>query len=179
MKLRSTTISILAVGLLVGSAVGVGAQDEAADPTAPNWFTWQSVGDGPPEFSEDPATGLPVITVQVEATDERASGTYTNLENFAQSEDDERYRVGSTSLRLVNDGGEWVGTQRFIAGATAGPNGNDVNGSFVEMTGEGGYEGLTLFVFSVFEGLDGPPVRMGFIVPTDVIPTMPEPLATE
>ena len=142
---------------------------------APNWFTWQPVEDGPPGISEDPATGLPVVTVQFDATDERASGMLTNLENFAHSEDDERYRVGSTSLRLVNDGGEWVGTSRFVAGANAGPDENDVSGSFIEMTGEDAYEGLSLFVFGVVDGLGGPTNRMGFIVPTEVIPTMPEP----
>ena len=175
--IKTITVSILAIGLLAGSAVGVAAQDEAADPMAPNWFTWEVLGDGPPEFSEDPTTGLPVITVQVEATDGRASGALTNLESFAQVEDDERYRIGSTSLRLVNDGGEWVGTSRFVAGATAGPNGNDVNGNFIEMAGRSGYEGLSLFVFSVFEGLEEAPVMRGFIVPTDVIPNMPEPSA--
>ena len=175
--LKTTTISVLAIGLLAGSAVGVAAQEEADGPMAPNWFTWEFVVDGPPEFSTDPATGLPVITVQVEATDERASGALTNLEDFAQSEDDERYRVGSTSQRLANDGGTWVGTSRFVAGATAGPSGNDVNGNFTELVGEGGYEGLTMYVFGLFEGLDELPVMRGFIVPTDLIPAMPEPPA--
>ena len=176
-RVKATVISVLAVGLLTGSAVGVAAQDEAADPMAPNWFTWEAQGEGPPDFSVDPATGLPVLTVEMAATDERVSGALTLLENFAQVEDDDRYRVGSTSLRLVNDGGTWFGTQRFVGGATAGPNGNDVNGNFIEMTGEGAYDGLTAFVFNVFEGLQEPPVMRGFIVPSAVIPTMPEPPA--
>ena len=32
-----------------------------------------------------------------------------------------------------------------------------------------------MFVIGVFEGLQGPPVNVGLIVPTGVIPTMPEP----
>ena len=48
--IKTTTISILAVGLLAGSAVGVAAQDEVADPMAPATFsgtyqpTWPPVG---------------------------------------------------------------------------------------------------------------------------------------
>lgn len=42
----STTIAILTIGLLAGSAFGVGAQDEVADPMAPAWvkgaITWAS-----------------------------------------------------------------------------------------------------------------------------------------
>ena len=38
---KATTISILAVGLLAGSAVGVAAQDDAADPMAPSTFAWR------------------------------------------------------------------------------------------------------------------------------------------
>jgi hypothetical protein len=146
---------------------------------APNWFTWEFLVDGAPEFSTDPASGLPLITVQVAATDGRASGALTSIEDFAQSEDDERYRVGSTGQRLANDGGAWVGTSCFVAGAEAGPSGNDVNGNFTELVGEGGYEGLTMYVFGLFEGLEEPPVMRGFIVPTEVIPTMPEPPAAE
>jgi hypothetical protein len=38
-KVKPTLISILAIGLLAGSAVGVAAQDESADPMAPAYVT--------------------------------------------------------------------------------------------------------------------------------------------
>ncbi len=183
MRVAQTTItSILALGLLVGSAVGVAAQNEAADPMAPNWFDWETLGDGPPEFSEDPATGLPSVTVEVEATDSRASGTLTAIEDFRHDEGDERYRVGGTSMRLANDGGAWVGTSRFINGATAAPNGDDVAGGFTELNGEGDYEGLTLFLITVFSPLvelpeEGSTPKIGFIVPTAIVAPYPEPPA--
>jgi hypothetical protein len=174
--IKTTTISILAVGLLAGSAVGVVAQDEEAAAMAPSWFTMESVGDGPPEFSEDPATGLPMLTVEVEATDARASGALTVIEDFAHDKNDERYRVGGTSLRLVNDGGAWVGTSRFINGATTGPDGDDIAAGFSEYTGEDGYEGLSMFTFfTAGPETAGPAETVGFIVPTDMVPAMPPP----
>jgi hypothetical protein len=175
--LKPTLISAIAIGLLAGSAVGAAAQDEAAAAMASSAFTMEAVGDGPPEFSEDPATGLPLVTVEVEATDPRASGTLTNIEDFANDKNDGRYRVGGTSLRLVNDGGAWVGTSRTVAGSTVAPNGDDILGSFAALTGEGGYEGLTMFTFRTFGPEES--ANIGFIVPTDIVPTMPPPPAAE
>ena len=72
--IRTITVSMLAIGMLAGSAVGIAAQDEAAAGGA-SYFTWDTAG--PPEFSEDPVTGLPAVTVAIEATDPRASGSLT------------------------------------------------------------------------------------------------------
>ena len=70
--IKHNTISILAVGLLAGSAVGVAAQDEV-DPMAPSTFTTEPIGE--PEVTADPETGLGTLVAPYEATDPRASGT--------------------------------------------------------------------------------------------------------
>ena len=44
-RLRTTTISILAIGLLAGSALGVAAQGDSS----PTFFSW-TYGDGEAEF---------------------------------------------------------------------------------------------------------------------------------
>ena len=64
--IKTTTISILAVGLLAGSAVGVAAQD--ADPMAPSTFTIQRAGE--PEGTTDPS-GAIIVVGPVESTDQR------------------------------------------------------------------------------------------------------------
>ena len=49
--IRTTIISILALGLLAGSAVGVAAQDDAsADPTAPAFFEVEYIAGDDWEF---------------------------------------------------------------------------------------------------------------------------------
>ena len=156
--IKTTTISILAIGLLAGSAVGVAAQDEGAASDV-SYFTWDTAG--PPEFSEDPATGLPVVTVQIEATDERAGGTATTIEDGIIS-----------AVRLVNDGGSWVGMGRGV-NASDPEAGTGGRAWFTEYTGQDGYEGLTMYTFRVGFGGE-PPESIGFIVPNELVPPFPE-----
>jgi hypothetical protein len=74
-RLRTTITSILALGLLAGSAVGVAAQE--ADPMAPSTFTIQRAGE--PEVTTDPGTGATIVVGEKESTDQRASGTWTEV----------------------------------------------------------------------------------------------------
>ncbi len=161
MRLRTITISILAIGLLAGSSVGAVAQDEAAASDV-SYFTWDTAG--PPEFLEDPATGLPLVTVQIEATDERAGGTASTIEDGIVS-----------AGRLVNDGGSWVGMGRGV-NAEDPDAGTGGRAWFTEYTGQDGYEGLTMYTFRV--GTVGePPESIGFIVSDGLVPPFPEPPA--
>lgn len=170
MKLRITTISILVVGLLAGSAVVVVAQGDGSASEA-SYFTWDTAG--PPEFSEDPVTGLPAVTVAIEATDQRAAGTATNIEDGGQVEDDDwSYNVKISSVRLVNDGGSWVGTSRGVNAFDQSEASDGGRAWLSEYTGEGGYQGLTMYTFRLGTG-DQPPASVGFIVPSDVIPPFP------
>jgi hypothetical protein len=172
--LKPTLISVIAMGLLAGSAVGVAAQDE--DPMAPSTFTGE--GTEEPAFSTDPETGLTIAVATFEATDSRASGTWTQVEDPAvvEGDDGRQYQVGRVAVRLVNDGGSWVGThQGFIVSPLA--EGPPSVGFFSEMAGEDGYEGLSLFLVDTFTS-DGP-IKMGVIVPSGAVHPFPEPPPAE
>jgi hypothetical protein len=165
--IKTTTISILALGLLAGSVVGVTAQE--ADPMAPSTFTVQRSGE--PEVTTDPS-GAIIAVRSVEATDQRASGTLTEVAVGAMVDvaDGDNGRISSDAVRLVNDGGSWVGNNRgFRTFPSDGPETVQFLG---ELVGEGGYEGLTMFVAQTGDAGD---VRwLGVIVPSGEIPTVPE-----
>lgn len=173
--IKTSAVSILTVGLLAASVTVATAQDEVVDLRAPATFEGSF---GPVGFSSDEVTGIPVSISTFEATDPRASGTWTqvkgtwNVTLFERA----RYTVFGHSDRLVNDGGSWVGTTRAIV-ATELPDGSGRDGRFIEMTGEGGYEGLTMFIFSMNTGAE--PASLGFIVPISAIPPFPEPPSAE
>ena len=165
--IKTTTISILAVGLLAGAAVGATAQE--ADPMAPSTFTVQRSGE--PEVTTDPS-GAIIVVGPVESTDQRASGTLTQVAAGAEFDvaDGDGGRISSDAARLVNDGGSWVGSSRgFLTFASDGPPTVQFLG---ELVGEGGYEGLTMFLAETGDAED---VRwLGVIVPTGDIPAVPE-----
>ena len=89
--IRTTTISILAVGLLAGSAVGVAAQDEAADPMAPAFFEVEYIAGDDFEVVEgtyeeleegERFVGEVVRGMLFEAEDPRASGEVSMVDNI-------------------------------------------------------------------------------------------------
>ena len=167
--IRTTVISILALGLLAGSAVGVAAQDEA-DPMASSTFTAQVIGE--PELDADPATGLGTMVSTLEATDPRASGTWTQYEAGFPVDvaGGDGGFVGRNTQQVVNDGGSWVGTARgFLTFPADGPPSVHF---FSELVGEGGYEGLTMYF--VTSGLLGEAYEGGVIVPSGQVPAFPE-----
>ena len=169
--IKTTTISILAIGLLAGSAAGIVAQDNEAS-MAPSSFTGGFTG-GQPDFSTDPETGLTLVVIPFEATDSRASGTWTFLQDGASIEDGEaRYQVFSNSVRVENDRGTWVGTQ-FGLQTRLLPDGDDHSAVLYEFAGEGGYEGLTMLMSATASGDEAG--FLGIIVPTDIIPSVPPP----
>ncbi len=72
--------------------------------------------------------------------------------------------LGTFSLRLANADGAWTGTGRAFGG-------DETQGVDIwELTGEGGYDGLRLFMFD-HEGIDQP---WGVIVAGEAIPPFPE-----
>ena len=168
---RTTTISILALGLLVGSTVGVAAQD--TDPVAPSTFTVQRTGES--TLTTDPDTGASVFVAGFEATDQRASGTWTEVVAMADVDvaDGDAGSIQRNAVRLENDGGSWVGIHRgFLTFPSDGP---PTVQFLSELVGEGGYDGLTMFFAQVGDG-DG--VReIGVIVPSVGIPALPDPPA--
>jgi hypothetical protein len=171
--LKPTLISILAIGLLAGSAVGVTAQDEAADPMAPAFFTF----DRGEEVTEE--GDLWVRTWSIEASDERASGMMTSVESIGEPVPGTTVGelfLGSQALRLVNDDGVWSGKGEKVVAFTETPETFDQFS--VHMVGEDGYEGLTMMMFSTFlhdsGGVNIADSHWGVIVPTDSVPPFPE-----
>ena len=166
--LAGTVILLLAISL----PVAVAAQDEA-DPMAPAYFTYTT------EVVESPSRGNPMVlrdhpqVDRVEATDPRASGLATTITNWNTVVLGEEWQVitAATSERLTNEGGTWTGTGRGVltGGEVLMMTGMDV------LTGEGGYEGLTL-VIGQFMQANMADTNWGFILPSDQVPPMPDPV---
>jgi hypothetical protein len=156
--LEPTLISAIAIGLLAGSAVGVTAQDEA-DPMATSSFYGSLVSE----------TDSSLV---IEMTDPRASGELSFAETRVEipiAENGSAIGWSSTSARLANEKGSWSGTTTEV-GTSWG-----VNNFKWLLTGEGGYEGLTMMLgWNTEEDNDD---LWGAIVPTDAIPPHPEPPA--
>jgi hypothetical protein len=140
--IKTTTISILAVGLLAGSAVGVAAQDEAA---APVEFTaeWafgnavrtdtSEVGDGV-LITRGGAWRPGVIT---SASDPRLEGEVTLVINHDRYPSDGALQVFNSAFSVENGEGTWRGvphpTLRFSDA--------EASGRTQLFIGEGGYAG--------------------------------------
>ncbi len=73
-------------------------------------------------------------------------------------------------MRIVNEGGAWVGSHRgFLTFPDDGP---PTVQFLSEQVGEGGYEGLTLFFAATGDTED---IReIGVIWPTDDVPAIPD-----
>jgi hypothetical protein len=179
--IKTTTISILAIGLLAGSAVGVAAQEEEAEPSTPAYVTWEVTGD--PTSVEDGAfdeelgqmRGLVVYGAPVEASDPRLSGLYNYVVNGnGQKLSTPDYAlVESRSWRMENDGGAWTGTTTWVevGPGTEGPPAMAAEAGI--LIGEGGYEGLIAIMHGDYgEGNQGEAVILE--VPVPPIPEVPE-----
>ncbi len=115
------TISILAIGLLAGSTVGVAAQDEqAADLSTPVYFTWTagepaSVNEGTFDESAGELRGVVLEGIPIEASDARVSGlAYAAANGNQEVGTDSLAILESRSYRIVNDDGAWTGSSTFV-----------------------------------------------------------------
>lgn len=107
----------------------------------------------------------------MEATDPRASGVLTSVANVNQLLVGRGgLAAGVARLRLVNDGGAWSGTRQGFHMVT------DRGGAttMAVLTGEGGYEGLTLVMVEYAD--DNAQTRRGVIIPSDQMPPIPDPV---
>jgi len=109
---------------------------------------------------------------RITAADPRASGLMTTWQNrTGVGSEHTQVQNWSITARLVNDDGAWAGPSQIIAAHS-----DEVGGiaSMTKMTGEGDYDGLTLFLHESADRL-----RMsswGMIVPNELVAPMPDPV---
>lgn len=177
--IRTTTISILALGLLAGSAVGVAAQEDEADPMRASTFKW-NFGDAAPseQYIEGTVTetdygssyrGETIVDLTLEAGDPRASGLFTIVQNV---EEMGRTRVITSMGRIVNDAGAWSGSGAGVLRSKK----NNAPQRVVTMavlTGEGAYEGLTLVLTDALDDARDYNDARGYIIAAEQ-PPVPE-----
>ena len=176
--IKGTTISILALGLLAGSAVGVAAQDDEAttEPSTPAIVTGNQLGIGEPvqepvETEVDGVSqgrGTVVVGDRFEADDPRLTG------NVSQTVNGDLRTVGGTpailispSLRVENDEGAWSGQCDLLVIADGAP-----DPFSCLFNGEGGYDGLSAYL--VFENPEQPPSPFKGLVFEGDLPPTPE-----
>ena len=171
--IKTTTISILALGLLAGSAVGVAAQDE---PSVEATEVTGQVIHGEPIVMQEPVETPDGIVVGEgwvfrqtwDTSDPRLDGDVTYTINTRGLPD--CCGIVSETYELTNDGGSWLGDGRGYGIGT------DRNG-FVALSGREGYEGLTAFLdLAAGEGTDWE--LKGLIFPSEA-PEVPEPYVAE
>jgi hypothetical protein len=178
--IKTTTISILAVGLLAGSTVGAAAQDEEAADGATS-FTGTSIErdyllDPPPVTTPD---GMDVgtewvILLKWSTSDPRLTGEATATTNWVIDGSDDGFTyLGAHTYELSNDGGSWLGSGTHLASSELGVTGNAV------LVGQDGYDGLTAYVIFVdSETVSGVNEMSGTIIPI-AMPEAPEPYSAE
>ena len=187
---KATITSILALGLLTGSAVGVAAQEEdGVVNIAP--FLWSIGGepDSQPGTTDDSVAGRIVDSgiidtgAVVATTDPRLAGVGTTVYNGVMLGDPESaappfgddmsapppelLTVASVARRIVDDGGSWSGSGYEIEYMSE--DGEDlIISTFQMLTGEGEYQGLTAILVGSGEE------QLGWIVPTDALQPVPD-----
>ena len=176
--IKTSIISILAIGLLAGSAVGVAAQEE--DPMAAAAVTggapaWTQESGGAPTLLDDFAMlseGMQ-FTNSWEVSDPRLSGDITVAGNVIRY-NEHRMQVGAADAILENDDGRWVGRLTVLEGERLGETETYI------LEGEGAYAGLTAYVVTQrIEGdPDGAQTLAAAIFPHEMPPS-PEAAAAE
>jgi len=146
--IKSTTISILAVGLLAGSAVGVAAQDSGAMVTGTVEYaegTYFDTGSDGAVTSSSPG-------VIFSMSDPRLSGTAEITTYGVQAMGGDGFieaGFGTDVITLQNDDGAWsgVGTSALVLDEQ----GPSVMEATWHLTGEGAYDGLSAYLGAVFQ----------------------------
>ena len=192
--IKTTTISILALGLLAGSAVGVAAQDDAADDmsTGPVTFSgtyewsWPPLDEGANTFVDDLELFRDQVFLDtIETTDPRLTGSVLKAENtdiHSVSGRDQFVAPRSVSWRIENEGGAWTGQGYELHGWGADDPHQESWGATVFMlTGEGGYEGLSAYLMVDWStgSEDTLPTVDGAVFPGEAPPFPEVPSTTE
>ena len=181
--IRTTTISIFALGLLAGTAVGVAAQGEEAEAAA--WvtgaITWAASCEDATVATEGGVhqeRGHRCEPRTVTSDDPRLSGTSVAIWNKdVHSIDGSRGTVRSQTEDIRGDGRGWVCHAPAVLDESAGFFAGSVQESDTfTCRGDGANEGLTaVLIFSTSGNQDA---FEGLIFPGD-LPPIPEPYAAE
>jgi hypothetical protein len=162
--IKTITISILAVGLLAGSAVGVAAQGAAV--------SGFQTGDCEP--APDGPDGVKLCTGRFALDDPRLTGDYEILAAEVFQEGGDGFEVGyarQDAIRISNDDGAWSG--HGLYGAVVSDDASLPEEERVievigwVLSGEDGYEGLTAYL-----GIGGPGGIEGVII-EGTLPELP------
>jgi hypothetical protein len=179
MRIRTSVVPILAFGLLAGSAVGVAAQDEAADPSAPTWVTGsmvylESCWGAPAAKTDDGVVirrrGVRCEPMTWESSDPRLGGSAVVTENAdVYRVDGEYYTVSSTVIDVGDESGGWRCTI---------PDGLDIGGYLLatgQLTcvGHGGNEGHTAILAHSWTGSER---SIEGLIFAGELPPVPEPM---
>lgn len=148
---ESGLASVLAAGLVAGSAIGVAAQQTAAESTAAAMFTaeigWAagcdsgiSVPDSDPEHQVGWSCGPQAWT----ATDPRFTGSASNTWNHdVYRLEGGTYSVTVGYLAVENEGGGWICPYQQLE-TDSGLQSRPVDGGYIATcTGSGDYDGLS------------------------------------
>jgi hypothetical protein len=178
--IKSGAIVVVALGLLAGSAVGVAAQHEVTDPTAPTWVTG-TVGYAPSCVDPERTTEADVVRErghicapqQWTSDDPRLGGAATLIWNA------DVYRLESESYSIVNalydihdDAGGWSCRNANGLDLGSGLFTDPVQGTDrLTCLGYGGNEGLNAILVTDFR--TEPRTFEGIIFPGEV-PPLPE-----
>ena len=146
--LKTTLVSILAIGLLAGSPVGVAAQDEAP-PNSEFTAEWGFTSSGCCSIVE-PATD-PRFLGEVDASWDEATYPFP----------DSTLRVASRALNVVNDEGGWRGVPTLVIFHPDGT-ASTVTQTFI---GEGDYSGsFAVADITITPGVGGSVELHGYII---------------
>jgi hypothetical protein len=182
-SIKTTTISILAIGLLAGSAVGVAAQGEEESAGATSFTGTARGGPGVEARTTETDLGNGFIAVDGftyrntwESSDVRLTGDVTGVVNQVNNPSASATGglpdiIMAEAIELTNDGGSWLGEGRGFGSTDL-----DFVKTIYTLVGQGGYEGLTAYV--IFEATGQDPTLSGIIFPT-AMPEAPEPYAGE
>ncbi|MFV2063788.1 MAG: hypothetical protein ACC726_09795 [Chloroflexota bacterium] len=177
-KSMTTLTTIIAIGLLAGSALGVAAQDAEV----PSGLLPATVSGTMDALGGSETVGTPVDGLQqdqqteagrLEMSDPRLSGSYSikaTMNRYLHRDEEVGAEVWSGTATVTNDGGAWIGT--VIGCSSCNTDETHVpDTTYIELVGTDGYEGLSaiLFVEPVpWEGFMQPLVTYGVIFPGDV-----------
>ena len=135
MKLKTTTISILALGLLAGSAVGAAAQDGGEGAYVTGTIAINGECTEGEEWNECP--------LSLDASDSRLSGEGSVRNAGLPLPSDDLFIVlVNQSLRVANDEGAWTGGGLLYA-VPSNEDAVGVDQPTWVLSGEGAYDGLT------------------------------------